>query len=210
MRRRSFLKRAGLALLDAASLPSLGHLFPKEAHAAGAAHVRWDIIHVIPSPPQAGSHLSAGGEAFAFASNPSTAEIRLTGSGTFVAPASGGGSGAVTGGGQWQTLGAGLPAASGSYRVTRLVSWVFANMQTNPLGFVDEIGDINMRANGTAMVAIAYDDGSDGVLGVGCHGPGAPNGILEGVIATKGYVTYWNAETGVSTDRDRTIFHLLS
>src|SRR2546426_10688469 len=61
--------------------------------------VRWDIISINPLPPADGSRLSAGGEAFAFAyhtpGNPSAAWIRLTGGGTFVAPASGGGSRAV-------------------------------------------------------------------------------------------------------------------
>src|SRR5215510_15928164 len=96
---------------------------------AGADHVRWDIIHVIPVPPAPGSVLSAGGEAFAFAANPSTPKIRLTGSGTFVAPASGGTSSAVTGGGTWETSGAGLPTGSGTYQVRKLLRWEFANFQ---------------------------------------------------------------------------------
>ena len=177
-----------------------------------ADHVRWDIIHLNTSttPPT----LSANGEAFASAitgSAPSGLKIRLTGSGTFVAPASGGTSGAVTGGGDWETF-SGCPAActstgSGTYQVTKLVSWEFANLSTGT--FIDLIGDVNERANGTAVLRIEYSDGSQGTLGVGCHGPGAPAGIQEGVIATKGFVTYWTGEVPVGgVDKNRTIFHV--
>ena len=170
--------------------------------------VRWDIISTLPGLP-----IKAGGEAFAFAyntpGNPSAAWIRLTGAGTFVAPASGGGSSAVTGGGTWHTSGPGLPEASGTYRVTKLVNWQFASFNTSP--GIDEIADLNTRANGNAVLVIEYDDGSDGILGVGCHGPGSPNGILEGVIASKGYVTYWNGvlPPGPTVDQNRTVFHVL-
>ncbi len=173
-----------------------------------AQHVRWDIIHLNPSttPPT----MSAGGVAYAFARNPSSLKIQLTGSGTFVAPASGGGSGAVTGGGTWQTF-SGCPAAcvstgSGTYTVTRLARWAFANFQTG--SFIDNIGDVTLRINGSAVFVIEYSDGSIGTLGVGCHGPGAPDGIVEGVIATKDYVTYWDAQAPVGgVDANRTIFH---
>ncbi len=175
-----------------------------------ADHVSWDIISLNTSTTP--FTVSAGGEAFAFAyytpGNPSAAKIRLTGTGTFVAPASGGSSGAVTGGGTWETSGPGLPASSGTYRVTKLVSWEFANFQTP--GLIDLIGDTNERAaNGTAVLRIEYSDGSQGTLGIGCHGPGAPNGILEGVIATKGFVTYWNGELPTpGVDKNRTVFHV--
>jgi hypothetical protein len=180
---------------------------------AGADHVRWDIIHIIPVPPGPGSVISAGGEAFAFATNPSTAMIRLTGSGTFVAPASGGTSSAVTGGGTWETTcvvtPCGVPTGSGTYRVTKLVSWEFANFAAAAPAFVDNIGDFNERANGNAVLLIEYDDGSQGMLGIGCHGPGAPNGIVEGVIATKDFVTYWSAEAPLpNVDANRTLFHV--
>ncbi|CAN5548798.1 hypothetical protein BH20ACI3_BH20ACI3_38920 [soil metagenome] len=174
-----------------------------------ADHVRWDIISLALTSPLVTQN--PGGEAFAFAyhtpGNPSLAKIRLTGAGTFVAPASGGSSGAVTGGGTWETSGPGLPESSGTYRVTKLVSWVFANLQSG--AFIDNIGDTAERANGTAVLLIEYNDGSKGMLGIGCHGPGAPNGILEGVIATKGFVTYWNGELPTpGVDKNRTIFHV--
>jgi hypothetical protein len=213
MDRRKFLTQAGVGSLALASLPALQHAAAEPAAAGGpAAHVRWDIISILPLPPAPGSVSSAGGEAFAFAyhtpGNPSSAKIRLTGAGTFVAPASGGPSGAVTGGGTWETSGAGLPAGSGTYRVTRLVSWAFANFQAD-VGLVDNIGNENEWANGTAVLLIEYDDGSTGMLGIGCHGPGAPNGIFEGVIATKGYVTYWNGELPTpGANKNRTTFHV--
>jgi len=210
LKRWEFLKKAGLAFLVAASVPVLGHLLAGEAQARGRAdHVRWDIISLVFPPPV--PILNAGGEAFAFAyhtpGNPSAAKIRLTGDGTFVAPASGGPSSAVTGGGTWETSGAGLPAESGTYRVTKLVSWAFANSQT--FTGIDNIGDVAELANGTAVLLIEYDDGSEGMLGVGCHGPGAPNGIFEGIIATKGFVTYWNGELPpAGVNKNRTAFHV--
>jgi hypothetical protein len=171
------------------------------ALAARADHVRWDIISVdIPI-----TTVSPGGVAFAVA--PQNLSIKLTGSGTFVAPASGGASGAVTGGGTWETFEGGVSTGSGTYRVTKLADWEFANFQTP--GLIDLIGDTNERANGNAVLRIEYSDGSQGTLGIGCHGPGAPDGIVEGVIATKGYVTYWAAQPPApDVDANRTIFHV--
>src|SRR5262249_35587009 len=207
-KRREFLKKVGLVSLVAASVLSLGHRLAGEAQAT-ADHVRWDIISVIFPPPIL--TLNPRVEAFAFAyhtpDNPSANNITLTGSGTFVAPASGGTSSAVTGGGTWETSGAGLPADSGTYRVTKLVRWAFANSQGGTV--IDNIGDAAERANGMAVFLIEYNDGSEGMLGVGCHGPGAPNGIFEGVIATKGHVTYWNGELPApDVDKNRTLFHV--
>ena len=170
-----------------------------------ARQVRWDIIHLNPAttPPT----LTPGGEAFATTKNPTSLKIRLTGTGTFVAPASGGPSSAVTGGGTWETFSGSVSTGSGTYVVTRLASWEFANLQTG--AFIDHVGDLNKRASGNAVLLIQYSDGSSGTLGVGCHGPGAPDGIVEGVIATKNYLTYWDAEApgAPSVDKNRTIFH---
>src|SRR5712692_9038277 len=149
--------------------------------AGSADHVRWDIINLaFTSPPT----VSAGG--IAFASADATHTIRFTGSGTFVAPASGGTSSAATGGGTWETFTSGVPTGSGTYFVTSLASWQFANFQTP--GAVTDLIDTG-GANGNAILRIQYSDGSEGVLGVGCHGPGAPAGIQEGVIPTKNFVT---------------------
>lgn len=169
-----------------------------------AQHVRWDIISAnVPVI----TTLSPGGVAFAFARNPSTLSIELTGSGTFVAPANGGSSNAVTGGGTWETFAGGVSTGSGTYSVSGLVDWEFANFQSP--GLIDLIGDTNERANGNAVLRIEYSDGSRGTLGIGCHGPGAPDGIVEGVIATKGYATYWDAQPPSPTlDKNRTLFHV--
>jgi hypothetical protein len=178
----------------------------------GADHVRWDIISVQFTTPLT---ISPGGVAFASAisgSDPSGLKIELTGSGTFVAPASGGTSGAVTGGGTWETF-SGCPSAcvstgSGTYQVTKLASWELANFAP-PGTAIDLIADVNERANGTAVLLIEYSDGNRGSLGVGCHGPGAPAGIQEGVIATKGFVTYWTGEVPTAgVNKNRTVFHL--
>ncbi len=177
-------------------------LSPDEGHAS-AAHVRWDIISVdIPV-----TTISPHGVAFASARNPNTLKIKLTGSGTFVAPASGGTSGAVTGGGTWETFSSGVSTGSGTYQVSGLASWEFGNFQTP--GLIDLIGEADERANGNVVLRIRYSDGSHGTLGIGCHGPGAPAGIVEGVIATKDYVTYWDAEPPTPTeDKNRTVFHV--
>ena len=173
------------------------------ASANSADHVQWDIISL--SFSDGTPVVSAGGVAFADAPNNLT--IKLTGAGTFIAPASGGTSGAVTGGGTWETFANGVSTGSGTYEVTKLADWEFANIQAP--GLIDLIGDTNERANGNAVLRIEYSDGSQGTLGIGCHGPGAPDGIVEGVVATKGYLTYWAAQPPVGgVDANRTIFHL--
>jgi hypothetical protein len=215
--RRDFLKKAALGSIALASLPTLGSGLSVRASADddddGADRVRWDIISLDHAPPDA--TISAGGVAFATAPThtapPNLLTVKLTGAGTFVAPASGGGSRGVSGGGTWETFdAAGASTGTGAYRVTRLVSWQFANMQAQTPRFFDNIGDTNERANGNAILVIAYSDGSRGILGVLCHGPGAPAGIHEGVIATKGFLTYVSSEGPKSpfTDENRTIFHV--
>jgi hypothetical protein len=181
-------------------------LSASQSASGSAAHVRWDIVSLNFSTTP--FTISAGGVAFASARNPSTPKIQLTGSGTFVAPASGGPSGAVTGGGTWETFSGTTSTGSGTYRVTGLASWEFANFQT-PGSLNDDIGNQAQAANGTVVLRIEYSDGSVGTLGVGCHGPGAPDGIVEGVIATKGFVTYWDAEAPAGgVDKNRTVFHV--
>src|SRR5712692_5446561 len=101
--------------------------------AGSADHVRWDIINLAFTTPPT---VTAGGIAFASAN--STRTIKLTGSGTFVAPASGGTSSAVTGGGMWETFTSGVSTGSGTYVVTSLASWQFANFQT-PGAIIDLI-----------------------------------------------------------------------
>jgi hypothetical protein len=74
-------------------------------------------------------------------------------------------------------------------------------------GFIDLIDD-GTTANGNAVLRIRYSDGSEGTLGIGCEGPGPNIGIVEGVIATKDHVTYWDAQAPVGgVDANRTLFH---
>src|SRR5713226_2288696 len=194
--RRWFLAGAILLLLPLVTLLVVGN-----ARTAGTDDVRWDIINLAFTTPPT---VSAGG--IAFASADATHTIRFTGSGTFVAPASGGTSGAATGGGTWETFTSGVSTGKGTYFVTSLASWQFANFQTP--GAVTDLIDTG-GANGNAILRIQYSDGSEGTLGVGCHGPGAPAGIQEGVIATKGYFTYWSAQPPApGVNANRTSFHV--
>jgi hypothetical protein len=196
MRRSTRFWGLGAVVALAAALTLLT-TFASAASSSGAQHVRWDIISTTGIPP---APLNPGGHASAMAPDGDT--ITLMGSGHFVAPASGGGSGAADGGGTWTTS-----SGNGTYEVTALVSWERANDQAN-VGFVDNI-DEGTRTNGTAVLKIAFSDGSSGVLTVGCHGPGAPPGIFEGIATTKGYKTYYNVPAPVAgVDAGRTIFHV--
>jgi hypothetical protein len=197
-----------IALLGVAVL-ALAAVLPLTAAAGGAQHVRWDIVHVSPIPivPPPPVTFNPGGVASATAPDGDT--ITLTGSGTFVAPGgSNGGSGAVTGGGTWTTSSGG----SGTYEVKALVIWEFASPQTLLIGgfpVTDNTGDTTERANGVAVLRIEFSDGQSGVLTVGCHGPGAPPGIFEGIATTKGYKTYYNVPAPpVDVDAGRTLFHV--
>jgi hypothetical protein len=195
--RRVWVLGAGVAL--AAALMLLTTL-ASAASSGGAQHVRWDIIHLAGGAPP--GPITAGGQASATAANGGDT-ITLTGSGTFVAPASGGGSGAATGGGTWSASGGG----NGTYEVTGLVSWESAGPQVGS-PFIDQIDD-GTATNGAAVLKIAFSDGSQGVLTVGCHGPGAPAGIFEGIATTKGYKTYYIVSSPAGgVDANRTIFHV--
>ena len=174
-----------------------------------AQHVSWDIVSVSPIPiaPPPPVTFNPGG--VATAQTPEGATITLTGSGTFVAPAGqNGGSNAVTGGGTWTVDGGPVR----TYVVKELVSWQFGSPQSLLIGglpVTDNTGDTTKRANGTAVLRIKFSDGSRGVLTVGCHGPGAPAGIFEGIATTKGFKTYYNVPApppGVNTGR--TLFHV--
>jgi hypothetical protein len=200
--RRGVLFALAAGLLVLAALPSAAADHGKSGK-QGAMHVRWDIISLVGGNPP--GPINPGGSASASAPNGGDT-ITLTGTGTFVAPAGNKGeSGAVTGGGAWHTS----SGASGTYRVTSLVSFVFANFQAATPVLNDNITGAGTRANGTAVLKIRYSDGSTGVLTVGCHGPGAPAGIFEGIATTKGYVTYYNVPAPVpGVDAGRTVFHV--
>jgi len=197
MRIRTWRFLIGAVATLAAALALLVTL--SSAASGGAQHVRWDIVSLTggapPGPVNAGGHASA--------TAPDGDTITLMGSGTFVAPASGGGSGAVTGGGTWKTSGGG----SGTYTVTSLVSWESAGPQAC-CPIIDKI-DEGTPTNGNAVLTIAFSDGAQGVLTIGCHGPGAPPGIFEGIATTKGYKTYYTVQPPTSgVDANRTIFHV--
>jgi hypothetical protein len=180
---------------------ALAAMLPMTVTAGGAKHVRWDIISLVGGAPP--GPINAGGIASAMA--PDGDMITLTGTGTFVAPGgSNGGSSAVTGGGTWRT-----DSASGTYQVKELVSFVIANPQSSTPTFVDNIGSLSQRTNGTAVLRISFSDGQSGVLTVGCHGPGAPPGIIEGIATTKGFKTYYEVEEPAGgVDANRTLFHV--
>ena len=79
-----------------------------------------------------------------------------------------------------------------------------------PGAFVDCIGNLEDARPGRLTVAIAYLDGSEGVLELGCRLPGSPGSVMEGITATKGFVTFWNhEEPAPGVEGNRTLFHLL-
>ncbi|PYS54765.1 MAG: hypothetical protein DMG13_06905 [Acidobacteria bacterium] len=171
-----------------------------------AQHVRWDIINFEFVTPPALNTATAGGVSDAKA--PDGTRLRFTGTGTFVAPPGHHGGGvAVKGGGTWQLFNAaGGLVASGTYAVTEVVLFAFANFQT-PGAINDLIGPGG--ANGNAALRIVYSDGDTGILLVACHGPGAPAGISEGVAATKGYKTFDQIQPPApGVNANRTSFHV--
>lgn len=168
-----------------------------------AAHVRWDIVSVATGPPLPGGIASARAQ--------NCSKITLTGSGTFVAPAGGGGtSSGVTGGGTWETFSATAPCTcsstatgtstgSGTYVVTGLVRW-------------DEKGKFpfDNAVGGLAILRVLFSDGSHGVLVVSCHAPsGSDHAVFEGITVSKSFVDYWNRQAPVpGVDANRTLFHI--
>ena len=171
---------------------------------AQAAHVRWDII----SLNFATGTVSPGGVATAIAQDGS--HIRLTGSGTFVAPSGGDGtSSATTGGGAWAVFAAGAltPSATGTYVVTGLVRWDQAP-GTFPAN-VDAIDEVTEAHAGLAVLRVEFSDGTHGVLVVSCHFNGTPNSVFEGIRVSKGYVDYWNGTVPIGgVNANRTAFHV--
>jgi hypothetical protein len=170
---------------------------------AQAKHVRWDIISVNFGT----GVISAGGSASAFAGFVSdVSEITLTGTGTFVAPANGGGSDTVTGGGTWTID---TPSASGTYEVKGLVRFDESPGTLVGSGLTDKIGDIEDAVAGLAVLTIQYSDGDRGILVVSCNITGAS--IFEGVTASKGPVDYRKSEAPEffgTTGENLTAFHI--
>lgn len=172
-----------------------------------ASKMRWDIATFTSwNPPT----FKEGGATFASATDGTF--IKLTGSGTF-GP---GTADPVTGRGTWETFTSSRTStAKGTYTVTGLVSFQAAPGAL-PAVFVDQIGPLANASAGLAVLRVTYTnaDGSSagtGILIVSCHLPGAPDTIFEGVIATKGTVTYFDrALTMPGVDANRTVFHRLT
>ena len=185
---------------SAPSTSQAGGFSASASPAASAAHVRWDIVSVVPP------NVSAGGIAQAKANDGS--QITLSGSGTFVAPAGGGGtSSAVTGGGTWATSGP-IGGVSGAYEVTGLVRWEQAPGTFPAIN--DQIGSAADAHAGLVVLRIAYDDGSHGILVVSCNLVGTPIHVFEGVTASKGFTDFWNRVAPVAgVNANRTVFHVL-
>src|SRR5260370_33506517 len=93
---------------------------------SAADHVRWDIVSLNPATTPA--TLGPGGVAFAAARNPSTLTIELTGSGTFIGPASGGTSGGVTGGGTRGTVDRTTKTGRGTQQGRGPITWRLYNI----------------------------------------------------------------------------------
>jgi hypothetical protein len=194
------MKTGSIAL---ASLPVLGALTPSAWAQAGTTIVRWDIISLdFTTTPFT---VKSGG--MANASIDADNKIQLTGFGYFVALPSGEPTNAVTGGGTWATTGP-LGGTSGTYQVVELLNWQGIQNPNAPV-LIDTIADASKASGGNAILRIAYSDGKEGILGIGCSQADSIEGILEGVIATKGYLTYWNREAPTAgVDGDRTVFHV--
>jgi hypothetical protein len=163
------------------------------------AKLRWDIVSI----DFAAGTVSAGGVASALAHDGS--QIVMTGSGTFNPDRPR----RVTGGGEWRTFGpGGAPTGNGTYKVTRLVNWVLAPGTPPPL--TNLIGGPGDARAGLVHLRIAYSDGSTGVLTVSCHLVGTPDSVFEGIIASKGFVTYFNRVPPVpGVDANRTLFNVV-
>jgi hypothetical protein len=189
--RRQVLQGIGaVGALGALGVPTA--VFADEGDEEEETRVRWDIVQNTPN-------VVAGGQASAKASDGSM--ITMTGSGTFVP----GDPDEVTGGGTWMTSNAaGASTESGTYQVTRLVSFTEEPLGALPSGTVDTIDELTDARAGLAVFRIAYSNGSDGVLVFSCMLPGSPDSVLEGITATMGHVDFWN-----SVIAPITIFHIM-
>ena len=103
-------------------------------------------------------------------------------------------------------------SGSGTYEVTNFVSFhpeLIGTVPSPPL--TDGIGDPADALGGLVYLTIDYDDGSQGVLVVGCRFGNSPPEIMGGVTASKGNVNYWNREQGVPPlNQSLTLFHSIT
>lgn len=198
MDRRQVLKGAvGLGVAGAVLGPAAAAAF------AGGDNglYRWDIVNLgFPGPLCA----EEGGQASSKALD--GARITVRGSGTFRDGP--GNSQNVTGGGDYViTAGTATPAEAGTYEVDRFVGFVLA---PGTIPVADCIGSVADTRAGRLTVSIVFSDGSEGVLELGCRLAGSPASVMEGITATKGFVTFWNhEEPAAGVDGNRTLFHRL-
>ena len=199
MRSRKIAWLTALLLAVAATL----YVSVAPAGARSGHKYRWDIVSIDFTT----FTVSAGGIASARAIDGS--KITLTGTGTFHSK---GNAQSVTGGGEWTTFATDgtTETGSGSYEVTGFVSFVPAP-GTGPFTN-DDIAPVEDIRAGLLVVEIAYSDGSTGVLTVSCHLVGTPDSVFEGIVTSKGFVTYWNPEPPPAPpgDANRTAFHVLN
>jgi hypothetical protein len=191
--RRKILKTAAvLGAAVAVSSPGVA-----SADDDGGRRYRWDI-HVA---------LGCGDQsnAKAHAKARDGSRVSMTGSGTFRDAKKA--NSAVTGGGTWTitpgTSGAG--GGAGTYHVTDFFDFQLAAGGL-PATVTDCIGRPQESRAGLVHLKIRYSDGDEGVLVVSCRLPGTPEGarMMEGIVASKGPVEFWNME-----DPNSTIFHVL-
>src|SRR5437867_2766119 len=177
-------------------------LSPSFSASASNHHMRWDIISVDFGT----GTVSAGGVASARANDGS--KITLTGSGAY--RSNPGNPQDVTGGGTWQTFDAsGGATGSGTFTVTGFVSVTVAP-GTIPLSH-GNIGDPADVPGRLPVVQIAYSDRRAGAPSGSCPTVATPDGVFEGVTASKGFVDYWNREAPPAPpgDANRTAFHVI-
>jgi hypothetical protein len=166
---------------------------------ADSEEFRWDIINV----DFATSTLSSGGVASAKAVDGST--ITLTGSGAFDTDHAK----HVSGGGTWTTeSSSGAQTGTGTYEVTRLVSFIVAPGTSRVMH--DNIGNLADQRAGLAVLQIEYNDESRGVLIVSCDLVGTPGPVVEGITASKDFIDYYVAQTSMPpVNTNHTNFHVL-
>lgn len=186
---------------------------------ARPTRIQWDIVSVQP----AAGLVAPGGVASAVANEGS--KITLTGSGTFsvntpsftsVASVASGdieadSADAAVSGGNWTTRDPnGNVTGTGTYRVLGPISFIGA--PGTPAPTLSGIGRVEDRRAGLANLYVQYSDGSEGILVVSCQGDVTPRTVFEGVIASKGYVSFFNREAPQGNpfvDAGRTVFHVV-
>jgi hypothetical protein len=75
-------------------------------------------------------------------------------------------------------------------------------------GGTDLVGNDRDSRAGLVLLEIKYSDGGRGHLVVSCGLNGTPLSMMEGIIASKGYVEYWDQSVN-NLATAGTIFHIL-